>query len=164
MKKILLKKWRGLQQNSHEEARIIFDAREIHVNSTISFSDQKEQVIYQLALHEDWTVSEMHIQVYGSAKQSFSPEDAGVKFVDFEISPLTNSLPVNFLKYHQQMHLEEEVLLIRFPSLSAQPHRQSYQLLDKEVCYRNLTSGFESDIIFDKDGFVMEYSGLFMQV
>jgi hypothetical protein len=161
---LLIKKWKGLQQNSYEEAKIHFKNHEIHITSLINFQEQGKQLTYQLDLNKDWTCKKLQVQEFEGNIRSFCPEAEKPRFVDFEITPLTNALPVNFLKYHQYKFLKEPVLLIRYPLLQSEVHTQCYRILKDAVKYQNFTSGFQSEIIVDEDGFVAEYTGLFVQV
>jgi hypothetical protein len=153
MSKTIFKKWQGLQMNTYEEAQIVIEAGEINISSKIAIHDLDKTITYFLKLSDDWTFIEFRIIGTGVKEQVIRQETEEVKFVDFEISPLTNALPVNYLRYHQHQHLDEKILLIQYPSLQSEYHRQRYFLSDSVVEYQNVTSNFQLRIMLDEDGF-----------
>jgi uncharacterized protein len=90
---------------------------------------------------------------------------AGCVDVDLELTPITNSLPVNRLNLAVG-HVEEiDVAWVRFPSLEIVRARQSYERLsDRTYRYRSLGSGFTADIDVDQIGLTVRYQGIWERV
>lgn len=93
----------------------------------------------------------------------------GITDVDIRITPFTNTLPIKRLKLALHESKVISVLYIRVPDLSVSRVDQRYTFLshekDHEVYkYESLDSGFSSDLNVDKDGFVIDYPGIFKLV
>jgi uncharacterized protein len=99
--------------------------------------------------------------------QRRSPIDslAGCVDVDLELTPITNSLPVNRLNLAVGQVEEIAVAWVRFPSLEIVRARQSYERLsDRTYRYRSLGSGFTADIDVDEIGLTVRYEGIWERV
>jgi hypothetical protein len=85
--------------------------------------------------------------------------------VDLELTPITNSLPVNRLNLAVGQVEEIAVAWIRFPSLKIVRARQSYERLSERTYrYRSLGSGFTADIDVDEIGLTVRYEGIWERV
>jgi uncharacterized protein len=85
--------------------------------------------------------------------------------VDLELTPITNSLPVNRLNLAIGQVEEIAVAWIRFPSLEIVYARQSYERLSERTYrYRSLGSGFTADIDVDEIGLTVRYEGIWERV
>jgi uncharacterized protein len=83
---------------------------------------------------------------------------AGCLDVDLELTPITNSLPVNRLNLAIGQVEEIAVAWIRFPSLEIVRASQSYErLADRKYRYRSLGSGFSAEIDVDEIGLTFRY-------
>jgi hypothetical protein len=81
--------------------------------------------------------------------------------VDLELSPITNTLPINRLKLAVGQREEISAAWIRFPSLKLVHARQSYERLDSHTYrYCSLQSGFTADIEVDEIGLPIRYQGI----
>ena len=90
---------------------------------------------------------------------------AGCLDVDLELTPITNSLPVNRLNLAIGQVEEIAVAWIRFPSLEIVRTRQSYERLsDRTYRYRSLGSGFTAEIDVDEAGLTVRYEGIWERV
>jgi len=86
---------------------------------------------------------------------------AGCLDVDLELTPITNSLPVNRLNLAIGQVEEIAVAWIRFPSLEIVRASQSYErLADRKYRYRSLGSGFTAEIDVDEIGLTVRYEGI----
>ena len=84
---------------------------------------------------------------------------------DLELSPITNTLPINRLKLAVGEQSEIAVAWIRFPSLKIVRARQSYERLSSNTYrYRSLESGFTADIDVDDVGLAIRYAGIWERV
>ncbi|MBV9732982.1 MAG: putative glycolipid-binding domain-containing protein [Verrucomicrobia bacterium] len=85
--------------------------------------------------------------------------------VDLEMTPITNSLPVNRLNLAIGQVEEIAVAWIRFPSLEIVRASQSYERLsDRKYRYRSLGSGFTAEIDVDEIGLTVRYEGIWERV
>ena len=85
--------------------------------------------------------------------------------VDLEMTPITNSLPVNRLNLAIGQVQEIAVAWIRFPSLEIVRASQSYErLADRKYRYRSLGSGFTAEIDVDEIGLTVRYEGIWERV
>jgi len=85
--------------------------------------------------------------------------------VDLELTPITNSLPINRLKLAIGQQEEIAVAWIRFPTLEVVHARQSYERLsDRTYRYRSLASGFTADIDVDEIGLTVRYEGIWERI
>ena len=81
--------------------------------------------------------------------------------VDLELTPITNTLPVNRLNLAIGQVEDIAVAWIRFPSLQIVHARQSYERLsDRTYRYRSLDSGFTAYIDVDEIGLTVRYQGI----
>jgi len=141
------------------------------------------EVRYRIECDADWRTRTVSIeQRFGLQQSSLSlavdtggswndqrcgPIDAlaGCVDVDLELTPITNSLPVNRLNLAVGRVAEIAVAWIRFPSLEIVHARQSYERLsDRTYRYRSLGSGFTADIDVDKIGLTVRYEGIWERV
>jgi uncharacterized protein len=90
---------------------------------------------------------------------------AGSLEVDLELSPITNSLPINRLKLAIGQREEIVAAWIRFPSLEIVHARQSYERLSERTYrYRSLASGFTANIEVDDVGLTIRYEGIWERI
>ena len=90
---------------------------------------------------------------------------AGCLDVDLELSPITNSLPINRMNLAIGRVEEIAVAWIRFPSLEIVHARQSYERLSERTYrYRSLASGFTADIEVDETGLTVLYEGIWERI
>ena len=141
------------------------------------------EVRYRIECDADWGTRTVSIeQRFGLQQSSLSlavdtgaswkdqrggPIDslAGCVDVDLELTPITNSLPVNRLNLAVGQVAEIAVAWIRFPSLEIVRARQSYERLsDRTYRYRSLGSGFTADIDIDEIGLTVRYEGIWERV
>jgi hypothetical protein len=85
--------------------------------------------------------------------------------VDLELTPITNTLPVNRLNLAIGQVEEIAVAWIRFSPLEIVRARQSYERLSEQTYrYRSLGSGFTADIDVDEIGLTVRYQGIWERV
>jgi hypothetical protein len=90
---------------------------------------------------------------------------SGCLEVDLELTPITNSLPINRLKLAIGQQEEIAVAWVRFPALEVVHARQSYERLsDRTYRYRSLASGFTADIDVDDIGLTVRYEGIWERI
>jgi hypothetical protein len=90
---------------------------------------------------------------------------AGCLEVDLELTPITNTLPINRLKLAIGQRAEIAVAWIRFPSLEIVRARQSYERLSAQTYrYCSLASGFTAEIEVDEIGLAIRYEGIWERI
>jgi hypothetical protein len=87
----------------------------------------------------------------------------GVRFVDFSLSPFTNSLPVNNLRFEGNEAQKIEVVYIDLETFQLHRAEQYYTKLGKSTYhYQDVDRpDFQADIVVDDDGLLLVYPGLF---
>jgi hypothetical protein len=93
----------------------------------------------------------------------------GCTDVDLLVTPFTNTLPIRRLKLQPGESAEIKVAYVDFPTLKINPARQRYTnlgMIDGVQCYKyeNADMSFEAVLPVDKDGFVLDYPGLFRRI
>src|SRR6266536_4233909 len=86
---------------------------------------------------------------------------------DLGLSPLTNSMPV---LRHRLLEVDGSVdflmAWVSVPDLGVRPSRQRYTALrgdpggDRLIRYESVDSTFTADLVFDRDGLVIDYPGI----
>jgi uncharacterized protein len=111
----------------------------------------------------DWTAQE--------ARPGSTPEGlrglGGALDCDLGLSPLTNSMPV---LRHRLLEVDGSVdflmAWVSVPDLGVHPSRQRYTALrgdpggDRLIRYESVDSTFTADLVFDRDGLVIDYPGI----
>jgi uncharacterized protein len=178
--------WRRiLDNNSLEYAAAKPLAAGVELAGTIVAVDDEAplEVHYRIECDADWRTRKVSIeQTLGLQQSSLSlTVDAGGTWsdhrghlihsvtgcldVDLEMTPITNSLPVNRLNLVIGQVEEITVAWIRFPSLEIVRASQSYErLADRRYRYRSLGSGFTAEIEVDEAGLTVRYEGIWERV
>jgi hypothetical protein len=125
----------------------------------------------------DWTAS---VTADGNPPDSLDPPGAGAGGTpeglrglggaldcDLGLSPLTNSMPV---LRHRLLEVDGSVdflmAWVSVPDLGVRPSRQRYTALrgdpggDRLIRYESVDSTFTADLVFDRDGLVIDYPGI----
>jgi hypothetical protein len=90
------------------------------------------------------------------------PELEGCIDVDIAWTPLTNTLPVKRLDLRPAEEQRIRVVYLPLPEVEPRVMEQRYTgLADGRVRYTSLASGFERELDLDREGFVLDYPGLF---
>ena len=83
--------------------------------------------------------------------------------VDISTTPLTNTLPVRRLRLAPGESAEIKVAYVDVPSLAVRPAAQTYRRIDGRT-YRYSSGSFTAEVVFDEDGLVTDYVGLWQWV
>jgi uncharacterized protein len=153
------------------------------LTGTIVAVHEPLEVKYRLECGPDWSTRAIFIEQRRGLQRatlSLAVDDAGAWNdsrtgrldsltgcidVDLELSPITNSLPVNRLKLAVGQVEEIAVAWVRFPTLEIVHARQSYERLsDRTYRYRSLGSGFTANIDVDDIGLTRRYEGIWERV
>jgi uncharacterized protein len=140
------------------------------------------EVKYRIECHPDWRTRLVWVEQRRGLEHSalvISQDDQakwaaqgatidslnGCLEVDLELTPITNTLPINRLKLGIGQRAEIVAAWIRFPSLEIVRAHQSYERLKaKTYRYRSLASGFTADIEVDEDGLPIRYEGIWERI
>ncbi|OHV13937.1 putative glycolipid-binding domain-containing protein [Kushneria phosphatilytica] len=116
------------------------------------------------ALLEEWRLEltsdgEGNWQLNGVDREDL----AGCIDIDLAFTPFSNSLPIRRYNWSAGDTCELAVVHLTLPEMKAHPARQRYTCREPGYSfdYHNLDSGYESAIMIDGDGWVIEYPGLF---
>lgn len=88
----------------------------------------------------------------------------GCTDVDLGASPATNTLPIRRAKPEVGARIDLTVAWVRFPGLSVEPLRQSYERTEDRLYVYRSASGFESEIEVDASGMVRAYGDYWQAV
>lgn len=97
------------------------------------------------------------------AGENHLEEFDGISFVDFSLSPFTNSLPIRHLNFEDAEPQKIEVIFIDLVTFELYRAEQYYSRLGKNTYhYQDVERpDFQADIVVDDDGLVVVYPGLF---
>jgi hypothetical protein len=89
----------------------------------------------------------------------------GLFDVDFEISPITNSLHIRRLNLKVGESAHSTAVWLRFPSLTLERLKQQYtRISDRRYRYEAPDLGFEAQLEVDADGLIVKYGDLWMRI
>lgn len=175
--------WEKQQTTGSEYLELSCGNQTIQVESTVLFMEDgvPHRVTYKILLDTNWVVKHIYIMNHNLGKTlSLSSNEDGSWFddngdeihvlrgaVDIDISctPFTNSLPINRLAWIPDEPKLFEMVYVSAHDLTFKKVKQMYTLInDEETRTFHYRSGtFESPVIVDKDGFVLEYPELFIR-
>ncbi|HEU0165510.1 MAG TPA: putative glycolipid-binding domain-containing protein [Thermomicrobiales bacterium] len=93
------------------------------------------------------------------------PELGGCLDIDIQATPFTNTLPIRRLNLAAEESEVIRVVYIPVPTLDVAPMKQQYTGIDdRHVRYESIRSGFTRELEIDRDGFVVQYPGLFRRI
>jgi len=176
--------WENKNTSGSEYLELSYDDQTIQAESTVLFIENSvpQKVTYRIILDSNWVVKQLYIMNHTQNKTlSLSSNEGGYWYddngdeiqslrgaVDIDISctPFTNSLPNNRLSWTPDEPKLFEMVYISAQDLSVKKVKQMYTLKhhqedNRTFHYRSAT--FESSIIVDKNGFVLEYPELFIR-
>ena len=135
---------------------------------------------YRLALDASWQIKQLSIHLTDSRWLIATsrrpgkwldgdgkplPQFDGCVDVDLACTPFTNTLPIRRLDWEPEMTRDLDMLYVDFADLEPRRDRQRYTCLAPDrFRYEGLGSGFTSEIVFDGDGLVADYPGLFKRL
>ncbi|WP_205511239.1 putative glycolipid-binding domain-containing protein [Longitalea arenae] len=175
--------WTGREYYSLENCLINTSETGAEIASTIigSYQGKIYQVAYEIKTNAHWetvfvAIRSRHsnqmqtIQLQGDGKGNWvmdgkeAEQFNGCIDVDISLTPFTNTLPIRRLKLQNQ---QEQVIQVVYFDLMEQrmaPVRQQYRRLSAtEYRYENIPNDFESNIVVDESGFVVDYPSLFVR-
>jgi hypothetical protein len=138
---------------------------------------------YEIAWTSEWKIRDLRIVTSrGSIRSEFRlstdgsgawrdpsgssrPEFAGCRDVDIWPTPFTNTFPVRRLNLDVRDRAEFRVVYVEAPELHVSVRGQSYtRLTDDRYLFESLDDDFKVELEVDRDGFVIDYPGLFRRL
>jgi uncharacterized protein len=116
-------------------------------------SDQREHFLFESDGKGNWKVDGKH-----------TGEFNGCIDVDIPLTPFTNTLPINRLKFTPGEERQIQVIYVNLLEQQIIPVKQKYICRSKnEYHYENIPNDFEAKIEVDELGFVVDYPSLFVR-
>lgn len=175
--------WQGIAFQSLEYFSIQENDKNIQVTSKIigCYENNMYTVDYRLTIDPDWNIQEFTIESeINTVKNTLTgkkylgewkinnvinPDFSGFSFIDISLTPFTNTLPINNLKLIENESQEIKVIYIDILNNLVKPVTQQYTKTGPYTYhYDNLQTDFKSDIVVDKNGFVVNYPKLFDKI
>lgn len=89
----------------------------------------------------------------------------GIIDVDLEVTPATNTLPINRLNLEIGQSAMVQAAWVRFPALTVERLEQRYTCLgETRYEYHNPSSGFTAELEVDSQGVVVDYGDFWKRV
>ena len=175
---------RALDNKSFEICRCIYSRTGLQLNGTILavHENQPIEVYYQVFCDSDWRTREVKVQqrnglvesdlklsvndgTWSRADRGRLPELADCIDVDIELTPTTNTLPINRLNLAVGESAEILAAWIRLPTFVIIPARQRYDRLSESTYrYTSLASGFQAEIEIDRYGLPVRYGNIWERI
>lgn len=90
------------------------------------------------------------------------PALAGAIDVDISATPFTNTIPIRRAGLPVGGHIDITAAYVAVPELNVSTDAQRYtRIAESTYRYESLDSNFTRDVTVDREGFVIEYPGLF---
>jgi hypothetical protein len=172
-------RWRSLEHGGLEECRVYDWIESIKVRSAVvsQVGQDRLGVFYELSLTPDWTFESILLQRTDGVMSVLSrgkdgswfdmqveelPQLKGCIDIDFEMTPLTNTLPIRRAPLAIGETRRFKMAYIPADSLEPFPAEQIYtRLADRLYRFETADGSFTADITVDEDGLVVDYPGLF---
>ncbi|WP_137789239.1 putative glycolipid-binding domain-containing protein [Bacillus sp. E(2018)] len=174
--------WEKQESSGMEYLELSYGDQTIQAESTVLFIEGEvpQRVTYRISLDTQWKVMNLHLinHTLGKTLYLFSNEEGswfddngdeiqslrGAIDIDISCTPFTNSLPINRLSWTPDEPKLFEMVYVSAQDLSVKKVKQMYTLKnhsDNKRTFHYRSGVFESPVIVDKDGFVLEYPVLF---
>lgn len=131
--------------------------RSVRISQQVS---EQENRYIELGVNEDqiWRKQSERPSSYSSTVIEFA---SGLYDIDLQITPATNSLPINRCSLKKGDSQQIQVLLIGFPGLTLEQQEQRYSNINDKLYWFEIPStGFEKRLLVDEFGLVINYDSL----
>ncbi len=174
--------WRGILMPGHEACKLYRFNEEWHLEGAAVFSYELHvcQLSYLIICDKDWRTCSarvegwvggrmVDIKIRVDADQCWwlneveVPEVRGSIDLDLNFSPSTNTIAIRRLQLPNKGTADITPAWLRFPGFSLEPLPQRYHRLEERI-YRYESGGgsFVTELSVDKDGFVLDYPGIWV--
>lgn len=175
--------WTGREYYSLENCLITTTEFGSDIDSVIvgRYQEKIYRVEYRIKTNQDWETIflELHSQ-HSNQRQHWIFESDGkgnwtangkpsYEFkncidVDIPLTPFTNTLPINRLKFVKDIPQDIQVIYLDVLEQQIKPVRQKYiRLSSTSYHYENVPNDFDANIQVDDHGFVVDYPSLFVR-
>lgn len=172
--------WEGQFLNTVEQNVITINDK-ITIDGYITGSDRENNSInirYQIDLDENWNFRDVKVwkhneqmihltrsgkewMLNNTPRQDFSASS----FIDINVTPFTNTLPIRNLDFSQTKKHEMEVVYIDVLKNEVSTAHQTYTYIsDNHYQYANMDSGFSRTMEVDSFGLVVNYPGIWRRI
>lgn len=176
--------WEKKMSPGTEYLELSYQDQTIQVESKVLFIENSvpQRVTYRLLIDSNWKVMNLYFIHHTLGKTLYlSSNGEGCWFddngdeiqslrgaidIDISCTPFTNSLPINRIKWTPGEPKLFEMVYVSAQDLSVKKVKQMYTLKHHQEDKRNFhyrSATFESPVIVDKNGFVLEYPELFVR-
>lgn len=175
--------WDHLESAGAEYVKFQRFTSHMEVNGTVLLvdKDQPHHVTYDLKLGMDWKTKKVKIYQVGNADPfvvQAEKEDKwyvngiydenldGATNIDMTISPLSNMLPINRVSWNTGERRTFKMVYIDVLKQEVKPLLQVYTYLgdtNEHRIFQYRCRDFETAIVVDHDGWVVEYPGAFLR-
>lgn len=178
--------WKGLEVLSLEHLNINYEKDYIKMDSVIVKEDVPLRIYYEIYCNTHWEVKRVNIKRNDNEVKNICiiSEEQGIwKYengeevndlkgcidIDISATPFTNTLPIKRLSLNEGESRNIRVVYIDVDNFTLKSMKQRYTYISSslEGCkykYENLESGFNEEIIVDKDSLVVDYPNLFKRI
>jgi hypothetical protein len=149
----------------------------------VSLDSRPIRLHYRIRCDPDWTARELDITEASSGldlgfrsdgqgrwtdrEGRHLPDLDGCVDVDVAATPLTNTLPIRRLTWDVGQVRELRMVYFLVPELTIECAGQRYTCLTQDgdgATFRYESGGFTADIRVDRDGFVIDYPGIWRRI
>ncbi len=174
-------RWRPLDAAGFEILEIDEDRTGIHARGMMigTWNEVTSGALYHIALNPDWTFRALDLALLDDRKLALRadqgswtdgdgvalPELDGCIDIDLSGSPFTNTPPIRRADFSPGVAQRFRTAFVALDRLAVMPREQIYtQADDNHFRFQSVTSGGESILIVDEDGFVISYPELYQRV
>lgn len=139
------------------------------VNYTLTLNPRWEAqtVFIEVMSEQNYTISlhKNELQQWMNEKGEHLAAFDGCVDVDISFTPFTNSLPINRLQLTKGEGQDIRVVYVDVRNGVIKTVKQRYLNKGNQIYkYENEDSGYISELIIDKDGYVVDYPGIWQQI
>lgn len=175
--------WRGIHYQSLEYFNLSTKEESYRAESRIigCYEDNIYTLDYRILIDKDWIVKNFLIESeINRVKRTFSgkrnqnqweinsvlnSEFNNFKFIDISLTPFTNTLPINNLKFSESDSQKIDVIYIDVLNHHIRHVQQQYtRTAVNKYLYENIETDFKAEISVDEDGLVTSYPELFEKI
>jgi hypothetical protein len=176
--------FRSIQWPGTEHLRLGSGSDGIDVDSVVvAFDERPLRLAYRIRCTPDWTTRELDITESSSGldlhfradgeghwtdgNAAALPQLDGCIDVDVAATPFTNTLPIRRLSWEVGQQRDLRMLYFLVPELVFRPTDQRYTCLARGgtgATFHYESEDFETEIRVDRDGFVIDYPGIWRRV
>ncbi|AST96619.1 putative glycolipid-binding domain-containing protein [Shouchella clausii] len=172
--------WENIEHKGLEYLKVKYSSNNISVTSTIIDPLESNKIEYEVILTRNWNFIRLKLTNDKLKDELLLSKDSNGKWldgnnieldhlvgandIDLSCTPFTNTLPINRCDWTKDEPLHLEMVFIDASNLNVKKTQQTYRLINNNLTNKvfNYSSGsFESVILVNNNGFVLDYPGYF---